>query len=245
LVYDARGYKSYIHFKLQKGKPQKGVSPKKINLFKGKSLVLKSSDRKCTIRYNKKAALYNEEVYLSRDPQPKLYTRGFSSKSPQYTLSPSNLCVLKRPKLSIKYTGSDRKKVGIYKMRNGAFYYQGNSYKEKTKSFILRPIRTATFFLARDDTKPSARFRNNRRYTRPSRVLIRVRDSGSGLNLNRCIVKVDNKKINWIHDILWRKSFIEIFKHNKIWSNGKHVISLYLEDNAGNNRSYKFIYYRK
>jgi len=244
MVYDARGNRSYINFKIKSGESQKGLSPKKLNLFKGQRLVLKSSDNKCTVQYSKKAALYNEEVHLTKDPQPTLYLKGFSSRSDQYTLSPSHLCVLKRPKLSLKYTGSDRKKVGIYIMSGNAFYFQSNRYDKKSKSFIARPIRTSTFFLARDDTKPTAYFKNKRRYRRPSRILIRVRDSGSGLNIKRCIVQVDNKKVYWVQDILWKKSYIEIFKHNKVWSRGKHIISLYLVDNAGNNRSYRYIYYR-
>ena len=118
----------------------------------------------------------------------------------------------------------------------------GNRYDSKSGTFKTRIKKLGSFFLVRDDSPPKIRYRNRRRFKRKKNIKIYISDIGSGVDLSRVFLKVDNRDVFWDYEP--DKHYIEIFKHNRIWKRGKHKIIIKLMDRAGNKSKKKtFKYY--
>jgi hypothetical protein len=204
------------------------------NLEKGRKLHVKSEDGAFEVIFESKAALYTEHIWLREDPSLRIAVKGLSARSGVYTVFPEDLCVDRPMKISITYRGEDRGKVGVYRINpsTGRFHFAGGLYDSKTGSFKHESYRTGGFFLLRDDEPPVARFKQAGPVSPERPLFIAVSDTGCGVDLSSVELTVDGKPVKWDYDPDYSR--IEILRHNRIWSRGKHTIELRLRDGAGN-----------
>ena len=153
------------------------------------------------------------------------------------------MCIEKPAKIRIKYKGSDYRKVGIYGITGskGSYYFIDNLYNRDSKEFQADTWKMGSFFLVRDDSPPTIRFRNRRKLKRNRSIRIYVRDMGTGVDLESLYLKVDGRNVIWDYDP--DHSCVEILPHNRIWKKGKHGIVIQIKDRAGNKSKKKSYFY--
>ncbi len=227
---DANNNRSEINFKLKSNGMLKKPAYKYVqNLKIGRELKLRKKD--FTIKFDEKAALYDERVVLESGGYDNFFPL-LTVKSSAYSVSPTNLCLDRPAEIVLKYSGKDYKKIGIYKKSGRFFYFIGNTYDSKNRSFKVHINKMGTFFLIKDESPPVIRFRDRLKRKRNRSIVIRIRDIGSGVDLKKVSLKVDGKDVIWDYEI--DKRYIEILPHNRIWKRGKHIIHMVIEDRAGN-----------
>ncbi len=232
---DAAGNTSTLTLNLNKGAPLSAPSCDYMpNLKPGRTLTLKSSDRKCTLFFEKTSAYYDEMIGLSEFPGIGIAVPGLSVKSRLYIAAPGHLCIRTPAEVSLDYRGEDRDRVGLYLFnpRNNLFYFVSNSYDVFRKCFTAKTHRMGGYFLVRDDAAPTIRFRPPKRPRAGYRFRFMVSDTGSGINLEKTELTVDEKTVHWDYDPDY--GYIEILPHSDIWRKGSHQIRLQIEDLAGN-----------
>ncbi len=174
---------------------------------------------------------------MESEAQPLVRIPGITSLSPVYSVSPTNLCIDRAAEIILPYDGADFRKVGVYRYsRNGRFFSCiGSKYDAGKKAFRIPVMRMGKFFLARDDAPPRIRFRSGMKVNAGERLRLYVGDTGSGIDLSRAAVQVDGRDVAWDYDP--DRRCIEILRHNRIWSKGKHEITATIFDSAGNQSS--------
>lgn len=234
LCSDAHGNTSALEFPFQTSRALKEPHYKiKHNLKPGRELELVSDDKTFCISFERNAALYKEMVQLEKRDPYEFRGTGLTSKSDIYYISPTNLCLDKPAEITLRYAGSDYRKIAVF-VRNGynSVRYLGRGYDSRKQQFQVTSRRMGEFFLVRDDAPPKIKFRSRKRVRRNRPIAIRVSDRGTGLDLESVHLTVDGRQVAW--DYNFDKGYIEILAHNKIWNRGSHVIHIRLQDKAGN-----------
>ncbi len=243
-VFDASGNKSRLYFTVKTtdsySEPAYYYKP---NLLPGMSAKFRSKDRRFSISFNKKAALYKEMIKLSKEPAFRSGIRGLTVLSDVYGVTPWYLCLDKPAVVRLKYNKDDYKKVGIYGMsKAGSFFFLGRWYNKRKNYYAINALSMQKFFLMKDERRPTIRFRKHRRRVRRYRPLkLYVSDYGTGVDFRNVYIRIDGKKVNWDYEI--DKHYIEIFKHNRIWRKGRHSLYVQVRDLAGNKSRFKKYYY--
>lgn len=239
--FDAAGNRSSVEFILKNGKkldtPSHVYEP---NLIPGRELALTSKDGEFRILFGRDSPFYREMIDLDTDKDYQVFGSKLTIKSSAYILGPTNLCIDKPARISIKYDGDDFKKVGIYRKSKNSFNFIGNSYSKWKGVFTAQVSRMGTYFLVRDDTPPIIRFKNTMVKKTNQGLIINISDTGSGIDLSTVDLKVDDQKVKWDYEI--DRYYLEILSHNNIWKKGRHKISVSLMDRAENRSSETFYY---
>lgn len=230
ICFDAGNNRSKISFKLKSnGMLKKPAYEYVQNLKIGGELKIEKKN--FTIRFSKKTALYNEMVTLNAGDYDNSISL-LTVKSRAYSVFPTNLCLDRPAEIFIKYSGKDFNKIGIYKKSKRFFSFISNNYDTESRSFKAYINKMGTYFLVKDEWPPVIRFRDKLRRKRNRSIIIKIRDIGSGVDLNKVCLKVDSRDVIWDYEI--DRRYIEILPHNRIWKKGKHTIDIIIEDRAGN-----------
>lgn len=242
LFYDAAGNKSKLSFRVRGDKSlERAAWRKKTNLRVGRRLKLETRDDCFSLDFDKNSALYEEEVIIRREAPFPIDEPGLIMKSSVYAAFPTDLALNVPARVRFEYNGSDIRKIGIYAITGskGYFYFAGDRRRGKAIETEVRKM--GRFFLVRDDVPPHIGKNNVRRIRRRSLIWFYLYDIGHGVDLERLKLTVDGKKVKWDFDP--DKSRLEILRHNRIWSRGRHSIALRIYDRAGNAsplRRYKY-----
>lgn len=240
IAWDAGNNRSVFETELKTAAPpDKPAWVLKPNLIPGRSLELTSRDEIFRAKFPDNAPLYREKILLEEDKAPEIKITGLTVRSKVYYLSPTNLCLDHPAQVSIRYRDPDARRVGIFVMdrEERHFRFLGNRYKKEDGEFIVNTARMGKFFLIRDDFAPGIRFSQKQKIVKGKIIKLFVFDVGTGIDYNTIYLKVDNRDVVWDYDI--DRGNIEILPHNGIWAKGKHIITVQVQDRAGNKSEMK------